>query len=55
MSSASSNQSFVRDGASYEELYPSGYKEPDEAREVQFFGEDFFEDKARETDVGEVG
>ena len=60
MSSASSNQSFVCDGAGYEELYPSGYKEPDEAREVQFFGvqffgEDFFEDKARETDVGEVG
>ena len=30
MSSASSNQSFVRDGAGYEELYPSGYKDPDE-------------------------
>ena len=30
MSSASSNQSFVRDGASYEELYPSGYRDPDE-------------------------
>ena len=33
MSSASSNQSFVRDGAGYEELYPSGYKEPDELSE----------------------
>ena len=33
MSSASSNQSFVRDGASYEELYPSGYKDPDELSE----------------------
>ena len=30
MSSASSNQSFVRDGMGYEELYPSGYKDPDE-------------------------
>ena len=30
MSSASSNQSFVRDEAGYEELYPSGYKDPDE-------------------------
>ena len=30
MSSASSNQSFVRDGAGYEELYSSGYKDLDE-------------------------
>ena len=29
MSNASSNQSFVRDGAGYEEVYPSGYKYPD--------------------------
>ena len=29
MSSASSNQSFVHDGAGYEELYPSGYKDQD--------------------------
>ena len=27
MSSASSNQSVVRDGADYEEVYPSGYKD----------------------------
>ena len=33
MSSASSNQSFVRDGAGYEELYPSGYKDLDELSE----------------------
>ena len=33
MSSASSNQSFVRDGAGYEKLYPSGYKDPDELSE----------------------
>ena len=33
MSSASSNQSFVRDGAGYEELYSSGYKDPDELSE----------------------
>ena len=33
MSSASSNQSFVRDGAGYEELYPSGYKDPDKVIE----------------------
>ena len=30
MSSASSNQSFVRDGAGYEELYPSDCRDPDE-------------------------
>ena len=33
MSSASSNQSFVRDGTGYEELYPSGYRDPDELSE----------------------
>ena len=33
MSSTSSNQSFVCDGAGYEELYPSGYKDPDELSE----------------------
>ena len=33
MSSASSNQSFVRDEASYEELYPLGYKDPDDLSE----------------------
>ena len=30
MSSASSNQSFVHDGASYEDLYPSGCRDLDE-------------------------
>ena len=33
MSSASSNQLFVRDGAGYEELYPSGYRDPDDLSE----------------------
>ena len=33
MSSASSNQLFVRDGAGYEELYPSGYRDLDELGE----------------------
>ena len=33
MSSASSNQSFVRDGAGYEEVYPSGYKDQDDLSE----------------------
>ena len=33
MSSTSSNQSFVRDGAGYEEVYSSGYKDPDDLRE----------------------
>ena len=33
MSSASSNQSFVRNRAGYEELYPSGYRDPDELSE----------------------
>ena len=30
MSSGSSNQSFVRDGAGYEELYPSSYRDPND-------------------------
>ena len=33
MSSASSNQSFVRDGAGYEEVYLSGYRDPDDLSE----------------------
>ena len=33
MSSASSNQSFVHDGAGYEELYLSGCRDPDELSE----------------------
>ena len=33
MSSASSNQSFVRDGAGYKELYPSGYRDPNDLSE----------------------
>ena len=33
MSSASSNQSFVRDGADYEKVYPSGYRDPDDLSE----------------------
>ena len=33
MSSVSSNQSFVRDGAVYEELYPSSCRDPDELSE----------------------
>ena len=37
MSSASSNQSFVRNGVGYEELYPSGYRDPDELSEKSPF------------------
>ena len=33
MSSASSNRSFVRDGAGYEEVYPSSYKDPGDLSE----------------------
>ena len=33
MSSALSKQSFVRDGAGYEEVYRSGYREPDNLSE----------------------
>ena len=33
MSSASNNQSFIHDEASYEEVYPSGYRDPDELSE----------------------
>ena len=37
MSSALSNQSFVRDEAGYEELYPSGYRDPDDLSERSLF------------------
>ena len=33
MSSASSNQLFIRDEAGYEEVYPSGYRDPDNLSE----------------------
>jgi len=33
MSSASSNQSFVCDGVGYDEVYPSGHKDPDSPSE----------------------
>ena len=33
MSSALNNQSFVRNGAGYKEVYPSGYRDPDDLRE----------------------
>ena len=33
MSNASSNQSFVRDRAGYEGVYPSGYRDPDDLSE----------------------
>ena len=33
MSSSLSNQSFVRNGAGYKEVYPSGYRDPDDLRE----------------------
>ena len=33
MSSASSNQSFLRDGAGYEEVYPSSNRDPDDLSE----------------------
>ena len=33
MSNASSNQLLVRDGAGNKELYPSGYRDPDELSE----------------------
>ena len=33
MSSASRNQSFIRDEAGYEEVYPSGYRDPDDLSE----------------------
>ena len=33
MSSASRNQSFIRDEAGYEEVYPSGYRDPDNLSE----------------------
>ena len=37
MSSALSNQSFVCDETGYKELYPSGYKDPDDLSERSLF------------------
>ena len=39
MSSASSNQSFVRDGAGYDELYQLGCRDPDELSERSPFAD----------------
>ena len=52
MSSASNNQSFVRDGAGYEDVYPSGYKDPDDLSEER--SPSAFSSSSRNEDVDVV-
>ena len=53
MSSASNNQSFVRDGASYEELYPSGYRDPDDLSEERSLSTSSSSSKNEDMEVAE--
>ena len=48
MSSASSNQSFVRDGADYDEVYPSGHKDPNSPSEERSPSASFSRDEDSE-------
>ena len=53
MSSASSNQSFLRDGAGYEEVYSSGYRDPDDLREERSLSASFPSSKNEDIEVVE--
>ena len=53
MSSALSNQSFIRDGAGYEEVYPSGYRDPDDLREERSLSTSFPSSKNEDIEVAE--
>ena len=54
MSSASSNQSFIRDGAGYEEVYPSGYRDPDDLREERSLSTSSPSSKNEDMEVAEL-
>ena len=53
MSSASSNQSFVRDGAGYEEVYPSGYRDPGDLSEEKSLSTSSLSSKNEDMEVAE--
>ena len=53
MSSVSSNQSFVRDGAGYEEVYPSGYRDPDDLSEEKSLSTSSLSSKNEDMEVAE--
>ena len=53
MFSASSNQSFVRDGAGYEEVYLSGYRDPDDLSEERSLSASSPSSKNEDMDVAE--
>ena len=53
MSSASSNQPFIRDGASYEEVYPSSYRDPDDLSEERSLSASSPSSKNEDMDVAE--
>ena len=55
MSSASSNQSCVRDGASYDKMYPSGHKDPDVSSEERSPSASFSRDHDLEMEGSEKG
>ena len=53
MSSASSNQSFVRDEAGYEEVYPSGYRDPEDLSKEMSLSASSPSSKNENMEVGE--
>ena len=55
MSSASSNRSYVRDGASYDKVYPSGHKDPDVSSEERSPSASFSRDHDLEMEGSERG
>ena len=54
MSSALSNQSFIRDGAGYEEMYSSGYRDPDDLREERSLSASFPSSKNEDIEVAKL-
>ena len=53
MSSVSSNQLFVRDGAGYEEVYLSGYRDPDDLSEEKSLSTSSLSSKNEDMEVAE--
>ena len=53
MSSASSNQSFVRDGEGYEEVYPSSYRDQDDLSEERSPSASSSSSRNKDMDVAE--
>ena len=53
MFSASNNQSFIRDGAGYEDMYPSGYRDLDDLSEERSPSASFPSSKNEDMEVAE--